>query len=112
MVSAVKVCSVGHQAAIRDGSARLRWPTAVGVFVRQRTELRRACAYAQGAHCHAHDPEEKSVTLGTILLIILVLLLIGAIPQWPHSRSWGYGPSGGVGVALIVVVVLLLMGRL
>jgi hypothetical protein len=45
-------------------------------------------------------------------LIILVLLLIGAIPQWPHSRSWGYGPSGGLGVALIVVVVLLLMGRL
>lgn len=52
------------------------------------------------------------MTLGTILLIILVLLLIGAIPQWPHSRSWGYGPSGGLGVALVVVVVLLLMGRL
>jgi hypothetical protein len=52
------------------------------------------------------------VTLGTILLIILVLLLIGAIPQWPHSRSWGYGPSGGLGVVLIVVVVLLLLGRL
>jgi hypothetical protein len=52
------------------------------------------------------------VTLGTILLIVLVLLLIGAIPQWPHSRSWGYGPSGGLGVVLIVVVVLLLLGRL
>lgn len=52
------------------------------------------------------------MTLGTILLIILVLLLIGAIPQWPHSRSWGYGPSGGLGVVLIVVVVLLLLGRL
>jgi hypothetical protein len=52
------------------------------------------------------------VTLGTILLIILVLLLIGAIPQWPHSRSWGYGPSGGLGVVLIIVVVLLLLGRL
>ena len=52
------------------------------------------------------------MTLGTILLIILVLLLIGAIPQWPHSRNWGYGPSGGLGVVLIVVVALLLLGRL
>lgn len=52
------------------------------------------------------------MTLGTILLIVLVLLLIGAIPQWPHSRSWGYGPSGGLGVVLIIVVVLLLLGRL
>ncbi len=52
------------------------------------------------------------MTLGTILLIILVLLLIGAIPRWPHSRNWGYGPSGGLGVVLIVVVALLLLGRL
>ncbi|EKS67111.1 MULTISPECIES: DUF3309 family protein [Caballeronia] len=52
------------------------------------------------------------MTIGTILLIILILLLIGAIPSWPHSRSWGYGPSGIVGVVLIVVIVLLLMGRL
>ena len=52
------------------------------------------------------------MTLGTILLIVLVLLLIGAIPTWPHSRSWGYAPSGGLGLVLIVVVVLLLMGRI
>jgi hypothetical protein len=52
------------------------------------------------------------MTLGTILLIVLVLLLIGAIPSWPHSRSWGYGPSGLLGFGLVVVVVLLLMGRL
>jgi hypothetical protein len=45
-------------------------------------------------------------------LIVLVLMLIGAIPTWPHSRSWGYGPSGGLGLVLVVVVVLLLMGRL
>ncbi|HEX5372259.1 MAG TPA: DUF3309 family protein [Aquabacterium sp.] len=50
--------------------------------------------------------------LGTILLIILILLLIGAIPSWPHSRQWGYGPSGGLGLVLIIVVVLILMGRL
>jgi len=52
------------------------------------------------------------MTLGTILLIVLVLLLIGAIPSWPHSRSWGYGPSGGLGLVVIVVLVLLVMGRI
>lgn len=52
------------------------------------------------------------MTLGTILLIIVVLMLIGAIPAWPHSRSWGYYPSGGLGIVLIVIVVLLLTGRL
>ena len=49
--------------------------------------------------------------LGTVLLIILVLLLVGAIPSWPHSRSWGYGPSGILGVVLIIVLVLALTGR-
>ncbi|MDE1182525.1 DUF3309 family protein [Paraburkholderia sp.] len=48
--------------------------------------------------------------LGTILLIVLILLLIGAFPSWPHSRSWGYGPSGGLGLVLIIVIVLLVMG--
>lgn len=52
------------------------------------------------------------MSLGTILLIILVLLVIGAIPTWPHSRSWGYGPSGGLGLVLIILIILLLMGRL
>lgn len=52
------------------------------------------------------------MSLGTILLIILVLMLVGAIPTWPHSRSWGYGPSGGIGLLLIILVILLLMGRL
>lgn len=52
------------------------------------------------------------MALSTILLIVLVLLLIGAIPSWPYSRSWGYGPSGILGVVLIVVVVLALMGRI
>jgi hypothetical protein len=52
------------------------------------------------------------MTIGTILLIILILLLLGAFPSWPHSRSWGYGPSGILGVVVIVVIVLLLMGRI
>jgi Protein of unknown function (DUF3309) len=50
--------------------------------------------------------------LGTILLVVLVLMLLGAIPAWPHSRSWGYAPSSALGLVLIVVVVLLLTGRL
>jgi hypothetical protein len=52
------------------------------------------------------------MSLGTILLVILVLMLVGAIPTWPHSRTWGYGPSGGLGLVLIIVIILLLMGRL
>jgi hypothetical protein len=50
--------------------------------------------------------------LGTILLIALILMLLGALPTWPHSRSWGYYPSGGLGLLLVIVVVLLLLGRI
>ena len=49
---------------------------------------------------------------GTILLIVVVLMLIGAIPSWPHSRAWGYGPSGGLGLVLVILLVLLLLGRI
>ena len=52
------------------------------------------------------------MTIGTILLIVLILLLIGAIPTWPHSRSWGYGPSGGLGTLLVIVIVLVVLGIL
>lgn len=52
------------------------------------------------------------MTVGTILLIVLVLLLLGALPTWPHSRSWGYYPSGGLGFVLIILVVLVLTNRL
>ena len=52
------------------------------------------------------------MSIGTILLIVLILMLIGVVPVWPHARSWGYGPSGLLGVVLLVVIVLLLMGRL
>jgi hypothetical protein len=50
--------------------------------------------------------------LGTVLVVLLVLMLVGALPTWPHSRNWGYGPTGGLGVLLIVLVALLLLGRL
>jgi hypothetical protein len=52
------------------------------------------------------------MSLGTILLILLILVLVGVIPAWPHARSWGYAPSGIVGVVLLIVLVLFLMGRL
>jgi hypothetical protein len=52
------------------------------------------------------------MSLGTVLLIVLILLLIGVIPTWPHSRSWGYAPGGIIGVILIVLLVLLLAGRI
>ena len=50
--------------------------------------------------------------LGTILLVVLILLLLGALPTWPHSRNWGYGPSGGVGLIVLIIVILLLLGRI
>jgi hypothetical protein len=50
--------------------------------------------------------------LGTILIVILILMLLGAFPTWPHSRSWGYGPSGGLGLVVLILLILLLMGRL
>jgi len=52
------------------------------------------------------------MSLGTILLIVLILLLIGALPTWPHSSSWGYWPSGGLGLVVLIVIILLLTGRL
>jgi hypothetical protein len=52
------------------------------------------------------------MSLGTILLIVLILILVGIIPTWPHSRSWGYAPSGVVGLVVVVLLVLLLLGRI
>ncbi|OYU30958.1 MAG: DUF3309 domain-containing protein [Comamonadaceae bacterium PBBC2] len=52
------------------------------------------------------------MSLGTILLIVLILMLVGAIPTWSHSSKWGYGPSGGIGLVVIILVILLVMGRI
>lgn len=52
------------------------------------------------------------MSLGTILLIVLILMLVGAIPNWSHSKSWGYGPSGGLGLVVIVLIVLVIMGKI
>ena len=55
---------------------------------------------------------ERTMSIGTILLVVLILMLVGVLPVWPHASSWGYGPSGIVGVILLVIIVLFLMGRL
>ena len=52
------------------------------------------------------------MSLGTILLIVLVLMFVGSLPSWSHSRSWGYGPSGGLGLIVVILLILLLMGRI
>ena len=52
------------------------------------------------------------ISISTILIVILILLLLGALPTWPHSRSWGYYPSGGMGLVALILVILLLMGRI
>jgi hypothetical protein len=57
-------------------------------------------------------PQGNAMSLGTILLIVVILILVGVLPTWPHARSWGYGPSGIVGVILIILIVLFLTGRL
>jgi hypothetical protein len=62
--------------------------------------------------CPINLLRRNAMSLGTILLVVLVLLLIGAFPTWPHSQSWGYFPSGGLGLVLLIVIILLVMGKL
>ncbi len=56
--------------------------------------------------------EKESEMIGTILIVILVLALVGALPNWSHSRSWGYAPTGGLGLVLVIVLILVLLGRI
>ena len=69
-----------------------------------------------GAHGSEGNPRnlrgKSLIMLGTILIVILVLALLGALPRWPHSRSWGYYPSGGLGLILVIVLILLLLGQI
>lgn len=55
---------------------------------------------------------ERHAMLGTVLVVLFILMLVGALPTWPHSRNWGYYPSGGVGLVLMILVILLLLGRI
>jgi hypothetical protein len=74
-----------------------------------RVELSRCCGVL---YTRLSGPKENAMTLGTILLIILILLLIGALPTWPHSRGWGYYPTGGIGLILLIILILVLLGRI
>jgi hypothetical protein len=70
---------------------------------------------AAALHCYSKVRDlisGKGEPMVTILIVLVVLMLLGAIPAWPHSRSWGYGPSGGLGLILLIVVILLLAGRI
>lgn len=55
---------------------------------------------------------ERDLMLGTILLVVLILILVGALPSWPHSQNWGYGPSGGIGLIVVILLILVLLGRI
>ena len=70
------------------------------------------CARQHAGAAGPGSHRAQQLGLGTILLIVLILILVGVIPSWPHSKGWGYGPSGIVGVILVVLVILLLMGKL
>jgi len=59
-----------------------------------------------------HPYIERNIMLGTILLVLLILMLVGAFPTWPHSKNWGYYPSGGLGLLLAILIILLLLGRI
>jgi hypothetical protein len=58
------------------------------------------------------NERSNNMTIGTILLIVLILFLVGALPTWPHSKNWGYYPSGGLGLVVLILLILLLMGRI
>ena len=61
---------------------------------------------------HLNKQLREFAMLGTILIVVLILLLVGALPSWNHSRSWGYGPSGGLGLVAVIVIILVLTGRI
>lgn len=85
----------------------------VNAWVLHRTDPVRFTAQAPTLiNPRAPQAKEHTMSLGSILLIILILMLIGALPSWPHSQSWGYGPSGGLGLVVVVVLIFVLMGRL
>jgi hypothetical protein len=59
-----------------------------------------------------HNERNNKMTIGTVLLIILILILVGALPTWPHSKGWGYYPTGGLGLVVIILLILVLLGRI
>jgi hypothetical protein len=84
------------------GSAQRRIARAFNLDIGERSAVRVA----------GKPREANKMGIGTILLVILVLALLGVIPTWPHSREWGYGPSGGVGLILVIVLILFVLGKI
>jgi hypothetical protein len=76
------------------------------------TNGRLATEICLGRKLNDKPKEQRKMSLGMILLIVLVLALLGVIPTWGHSKSWGYGPSGGLGLVLLIVLILVLMGKI
>jgi hypothetical protein len=99
-----------------DGSYGGFAPAGTGTYSAWHGRPTRAARVLPHALCNStklgFESRRKTMTLTTILLIVLILMLIGAIPSWPYSRNWGYGPSGGIGLVVVILVVLLLMGRI
>ena len=80
-------------------------PGALGTISRRRV-------FEQGSYTAGYKQRRAIMSLGTILLIILILILLGALPTWPYSSGWGYYPSGGIGLILVIVLILVLLGRI
>jgi hypothetical protein len=82
------------------------------VYASEQTSAARQSMLSPCSPSGEDTPQGNAMSLSTILLIVVILILVGVLPTWPHARSWGYGPSGVVGVILIILIVLLLTGRL
>jgi hypothetical protein len=73
---------------------------------------RKAAGTESPGHTEENELEKEQIMLGTVLIVLLIMALLGVLPRWSHSRDWGYAPTGGVGLVIIIVVVLLLVGRI
>ena len=95
--------------ANQPGLNRSERPGRLGPLLALREKQLRKQIY-QSYETGSHSALEREFMLGTVLIVLLVLMLIGALPAWPHSRNWGYGPTGGLGVVLAILVIVLLLG--
>lgn len=97
---------------MRSSKLRPGTASALPMAKKEAEEFFRACNYLTVGRKGFDTLRRTTNMLGTILLIVLILMLLGALPTWPHSRSWGYYPSGGLGMILLILIILILMERL
>lgn len=90
------------------------WPVGFSAHERAVDAARKCSAWSESLKTapEAAQSRKRFFMLGTVLLVVLVLLLLGALPTWPHSKNWGYGPTGGLGLVVVIIVILLLLGRI